>query len=221
MSPSILLKHLPGRHNQKSHTPYGKRSSKFPSDYMTFHKYESAQMIDKIERHYDNIWQLCYDSNGIGRSPIPLKCSSIRYYTSSGYYDINDALRSNKSGSKNIKGYIQDIDAVMNESPGAPTNMLVYRGVSTRYKDFQPGDIFQDNGYPSTSISEYNADSWKSGGTLEIRVPKGHKGIYIDTISNAPQEQEFLLPRGTKFRVVSNNRNQITNKFRMVLEIVP
>jgi len=38
---------------------------------------------------------------------------------------------------------------------------------------------------------------------LQIKIPKGSKGMFVEDFSANPGESEFLLPRGSKVKVVS------------------
>ena len=76
------------------------------------------------------------------------------------------------------------------------------------FADKAVGDVFQDKGFVSTSVDP--DFRWQKGTMVTIRVPPGARGLYIGR-----KEKEFLLNRGTSFRVVQNDTNGI------ILEVIP
>ena len=100
--------------------------------------------------------------------------------------------------------------------------MTVYRGITsknTQYENIAVGDIITEPGFSATSKSIKVATSTTFIGSqeafkpvlFEIQVPKGHPGLDIEAtyrdFGNLGRlvfnEQEVLLPSGTKFKVVS------------------
>lgn len=93
----------------------------------------------------------------------------------------------------------------------------------------QPGVVVQDKGFLSTTASRNQAERWSglkrrdSTGTLfELRLPAGTQGGWMPRVDPEEQQeyivkQEFLMPRGAKFRVV-----EVRDRGRhIVLEHVP
>ena len=54
----------------------------------------------------------------------------------------------------------------------------------------------------------------------EIIVPSGSQGAYIEKLSGIPGQEEFLLPRGTEFRIVSKEVTDFGD-VELVVEVVP
>ena len=86
---------------------------------------------------------------------------------------------------------------------GAPEDMVVYRGCGQPAGGFESliGSDYVDHGYMSTSISK--GASFGGSAKLIIKVPKGTPGIYLESISRYKSEQEFLLARSTKLRILA------------------
>jgi hypothetical protein len=68
------------------------------------------------------------------------------------------------------------------------------------------GDVVHDLGFTATAITPGAFGS----GTIQIRLPKGTKAVYIDSISNYGEnsykpERELLLARGTRYRLVNKS----------------
>lgn len=97
----------------------------------------------------------------------------------------------------------------------------VYRGFEDGYgfhTDAKPGQIYQDHGFTNTTHKPYIAHKFagttsdENGNTLKtvakIHVPKGSMGHFIDIAPNAySHESEFVLHRGTKFKVLGHSRH--------------
>lgn len=172
--------------------------------------YASADKLDDELRAAYNLPDNC-------KKWPPDACDSIRSYTEEYYADINYALRQGnpiEEGSivgRNIEG----LDEAFKRAPNVPENLIVNRGIpSSVIAGLNKGDVFQDKGFVSTTISPKT----QFGNTqVEIRVPKGSKGIYVASISAYDTEYELLLNRGTKFRVVDTNP---PGNAHMILEVV-
>ena len=145
-------------------------------------------------------------------------CDSVVAYTGSSYRNINRHLRGKGDGydKQQAEKYIPNIDKVIEEGPRTAKTMRVIRGVGSgstaaEIAALAVGDEFQDKGYGSTSVKkdwDWSGDGTGSGLTLEVVVPKGSKGLYVEKISSHKSEQEFLLPRNTKYRIISKEINE-------------
>lgn len=115
------------------------------------------------------------------------------------------------------------LDHALETAPRVPMDITVFRGMPKH--ELQVGDEIDDPAYVSTSLTRGRPDdfaSWQTersewpeedgpkqppGETIEIRVPKGTKAIYLDAFdedqSRGLREHELLLARGLTYRVVS------------------
>ena len=128
---------------------------------------------------------------------------------------------------------IESLDRVMKRSE-VPEKILTYRGVALkdeiepgdrrrrfqkRYGNLKIGDVVKDRAFLSTSIDASvatRAFGGSEGGLFEIRVNKGTRGIYLDAVGEDMKEEELLLNRDTKLRLVK--RRSATH---LVFETVP
>lgn len=142
---------------------------------------------------------------------------AVRTYTGSSYQEMNRALRHAKllrsqaipnglARAGTSRSASAALGSVVLEEP-----VTVYRkmGASHLLNDWginlnDPSAIgaeFIDYGFSSCSISE---GVWSGAMSCRIFVPPGvGRGAYVESISMHPSEVEFLLNRGTKFRIVS------------------
>jgi hypothetical protein len=82
-----------------------------------------------------------------------------------------------------------------------------------------PGKVLTDKGFASTSV---NVGGGFGGQKLVIRVPKGAKGLFVRPLSHYAGEDEFLLPRNSKFKVISVSPKQKTYGYDVItVELVP
>lgn len=130
-------------------------------------------------------------------------------YHGTGFLKINKELRSGQV-SQETKEKVTFLDDVLN-SARLPDDMVLFRGVQP-YKELKQGDILQEPGFMSTSLSEVKArefgiegslgtESHKSATIFEIHVSKGLNGLFLDSASHIG-EAEVLLSRGLQFKVL-------------------
>lgn len=148
---------------------------------------------------------------------------ALHHYVGIDYSSINKKLRANidpviPSIRDDLPGRIAAIDSAVDKS-SIPRDLVVYRGMAVpaiehfrNLKDPKDlvGKLVQDDGFISTSIRARTAASFGSAGTVvEIRLPKGSKGLYLDSYDRvASGERELLLPRRSRFRVVGYKRKK-------------
>jgi len=121
-------------------------------------------------------------------------------------------------------------------------NTVLFRGLNFPKKDplntaLRPGCVFEDKGFCSTSLNPVKSEPFLLGGKgsetrkakegvkvlIEIRAPKGTPGHYLDFKGRHEltwDDQEVLLARGTKFRVISRETAPPPASFKRKGEIV-
>jgi hypothetical protein len=162
--------------------------------------------------------QVAYQANG-KETPGYL---ALKEYKSYGYGKINEYLRTGHgaqhAGIEQTKDYIKAIDKVMANAPGLPEPIITYRVVGQGnlatqidelFDGLGPGDVWIDKGYSSTSLDEDFITTFKNGWTIKIENPQGTKGVMIDGLKSLDnyvnEENEWLLPRNTRFKVLATN----------------
>lgn len=137
--------------------------------------------------------------------------SSVRYYQSDGYKEINQFAASGivPPGTQlsKLKKAMDDLDrAAVFE---AKRNFVVFRGcpkeVLEQLDVLRPGVVVQCDAYMSTSLIEDVATKFappKSGAVLEIIVPAGTRFAVPTAVTGSlPYEYEILFPRGVRLRI--------------------
>lgn len=156
---------------------------------------------------------------GYSQTPFtPGELSAISTYQDGGYGSINNVLWGKGGGDTATAQNVQALAAAMAKAPGAPKNMVVYRGkgydseLHLFAKSATVGSVYQALGHESTTVSQKFAASWGAGAvTAKYNVPKGLKGIYLNALgtsthgftSSHKSEQEWLMDKNIQWRVVS------------------
>lgn len=128
---------------------------------------------------------------------------SILKHIGSGHAKVNNELRENLEMSKDTREIVTDIDNAIDKAPPIKETQL-YRKIygSPSRMGWEVGGEYQDLGYMSTSKSP----QWVHAGgdvAMVIKVPKGTRGLDVESIASKKEEREILLPRGTKFVITS------------------
>jgi polyhydroxyalkanoate synthesis regulator phasin len=134
-------------------------------------------------------------------------------YTGSGYIDINSYWRkgTTKHGFMSPEK-IKEVSELLSKSmQTVKTEFTVFRGTNIDIDKFVKGKVWTDEGFVSTAINP--GSSW-SGVKFEIVLPKGTKGMYIGNRSSHPGENEFLIDRDTKFRILEVDKDK--NKIKLI-----
>ncbi|MBQ6814943.1 MAG: hypothetical protein IJP13_05340 [Lachnospiraceae bacterium] len=115
---------------------------------------------------------------------------------------------------EDLKEMQQVMDSRLEQSK-VPENIWGYRFLD--YKDLCRsinkghivcGTIIQDKGYMGVGLVKTAlTEEWGAYNTLlKILIPQGSKGLYIDLISNRGNEQEVLLARNSRLKVLFRYR---------------
>lgn len=206
-----VLKH--GSHDQKTHGNWA-TGGEVVTDLVAWRDAEVAKLgsdTDKELYFMDRIL-----SQRVKDSPF---AGAVSTYQSLLGYTMNEALRDPLISTDNVATTIAALDGAIEYAPPLDTPITVYRGVKGNGLDFfeslKVGDTYSDKGYSSTSLDPAigakfaNAESgYYQGIVIRIKLPAGAKGVFPSSVtgieSQFSREAEFLLPRDTKFRVLSN-----------------
>jgi SPP1 gp7 family putative phage head morphogenesis protein len=203
-----------------------------PEVYREFTNKAERQEFEKYQLEDKKFMNLAYkEPNSYGKTP---GYDALSEYKSYGYGKINDYLR-NYAGTRTqhagmdiTKDQIKAIDKVMKAAPGLPEPIVTYRvvgqgNVSSQiddlFADLTPGDVWIDKGYSSTSLDKEFVENFKTGWLIEVENPAGTKGVMLDGLKGKEGytniEDEWLLPRGTKFEVIQSNPEARTMKVKV------
>lgn len=147
-------------------------------------------------------------------------------YTGAMFRTLNPRLRAGKGPLAEDKTDLKHMDAAFAKASTAE-DMVVYRGVTGDFfQKLTVGSEFVDGGFVSTTSDLKAARNFLRGDRsenvlMEIKVPKGSKAISLGDIGAfAKTEQEILLNRGGKFRVIEQQKATRTRPAKVVMEYV-
>ena len=194
-----------------------KKGNKEKTSENEYKKYENfGEEIKELEEDSDKVYQEARKMGTIG---------SINTYTEEYYMDVNYYLRNNSfppDSPNEYKDYVKkiatDTEKTINKFE-LKENITTYKGTSSEYyKDYKIGDTFEMKEFNSTSINKEvatnNFKDKQNPYTLEIRVSKGTKAIYLGKNSANSNEYELLINKGTSYKVIEKNENG------MILEVI-
>ena len=204
---------------------------------------DDLKAFDKALKGYGTNIPLSFQTlQGFGPAEVTFEQNAALYkYTGNGYDNINKFLRDPESTTgwqRQDRALVQDkvkyIDEVFAKAPPIENDLISYRGLASKAAEeignLNVGATFSDDGFISTSFKISIAEKFsiqESGDgvpkvILEILNPKGSIGLDLNGLqaTGHTQEQEWLLPRGTKFEVISKTLPDKENKVYMKVKIV-
>lgn len=161
----------------------------------------------------------------------------LRNYTETDFTSINRRLRTGgklyQMSEEDFNEKVQQIDSALGKAE-IPEPVVSYRGVigdfAKKLGESKPGEVVTDLGYSSTSLREGkavefagdNGISLTSNTVMRISIPAGTKGAYLNAakISTYVGENEILLARGTKFRVIKTEKTG-KDAYTVDVEVIP
>jgi hypothetical protein len=172
-----------------------------------------------------------FDNDGDPAGTTREEIDALGYYATAGYKTINEGLR-NGTEYGNDRVHIGNLDALIDESPDIFGDKNLYRIMNDDViESLQPGDIFVDKGYTSTTRVDITSDEnmfvkedllsiSDENNTVAMILPnerKNGKGLAVDMFANATdgvtrangvltaqaeREKEVLLPRSTALKFI-------------------
>lgn len=211
------VEHLPGKHDQSTHgNKYGKDENgnrvlvrkggkKSSFDSSGFDSMSTEEKGDFLDANGGKTWR---------NSLTEDERNALELYTSSGFVEMNDILRHDRTDYPRQDFYdknIEDATSALTRSE-APCDMSVVRDVgSDQVKVFEgaEGTIHEEKGFCSTTIHNEGAGfGARDGVRMHIKVPKGSKGAYVEKGGLGIEgENEWLMPPKAKFRVNKVSKN--------------
>lgn len=139
------------------------------------------------------------------------------------YSDVNNRLRGIWPMNEDVEEKVRLLDGALSRG-SVPDDIIVYRGLSSaelhRELSSRVGGIWEERGYTSASLRPYAArqfagSSTDTAVTMDIKVPKGSRGAFIDS-----EEVEILIPRGSRYRIVGTWVDPDTGR-HVAAELIP
>jgi SPP1 gp7 family putative phage head morphogenesis protein len=127
----------------------------------------------------------------------------LRRRREDGLSDIRAAVMAEDA----VTATVREMDALI-DGYDLPNDVVLFRRVDANALPNDPrsivGGTYEDRAYMSTSIFERNNFVGSDEYLMRLRVPAGRgRGMYVNDMSSSKGEHEFVLARGSRFRVVS------------------
>lgn len=177
----------------------------------------NAEIADPlISRYGAYAYQLPAIEAYVGANDVSASANAINTYLS----NANVLGLDPTAGNSRNADLVRTLDQAMNVSP-LESNMTLYRGVTANaLRGVKVGDIIDFYGrYTSASESKAIAEGYRNGGVmLKINAPKGTPSINVVKAlnsranANAIAEKERIIARGTKYKVIAINDNEVELK---------
>lgn len=142
----------------------------------------------------------------------------VQYYTIQGSFFVNSYLRNlidYNCKNEFLDNIIIPMWKLCNNAPKFDKEYILYRFIQndSHLKNLKIGDIYQDNGFLSTTRDPfYRSDTYDFGLILmKIKIPKNINGVAlcVEMVSHFPSEQEILFSPKSKFKLISRDDNTI------------
>lgn len=147
-------------------------------------------------------------------------------YTGAMFRSLNPRLRADKNASRDDKTDLKLIDNAFKKSKISQT-CKVFRGISgdilNELRNFKENQIFVEKAFMSTTTDKKTAWSFARGssqGLLEIIIPTGTHVISVKNISQFKNENEILINRGSKFKIIKYLKRTRIRLETFVIEIL-
>lgn len=98
-------------------------------------------------------------------------------------------------GDKTVKAMVGLLDTAM-ERVKTPDDLMAYIPLMADIKK----PLVQFKGYQSVTLDPAMATT---EAVIQMIIPKGSFGVYLDDFSTTPGQAEFLLPRATGMRIIN------------------
>lgn len=123
-----------------------------------------------------------------------------------GYKQI---LKDYKISEKQVKDINKGLDKLTNRM-SIKKDTILYRGEKKLFIKPEVGKTYKFDTFTSTSFDKNIANNFAKEDQVlyKIYAKKGTKGSYLNDISVAPNEQEWLIPKGAKYKVLSYDKKK-------------
>lgn len=172
-----------------------------------------SEICEKIEDNEISSEMLLKHNNYI---TVNDKVGLIQYYTLQGSYFINQYMRkliSYDYKNDKLEEIIKPMWNLVLTAPEFDQSYTLYRFVhdDSHMNSINIGDIYTEKGFLSTTRDPfYRSDLYEFGFVLmKIKIPPGKKGVALclETLSHFPEEQEIIFPPGSKFKLISRDKD--------------
>lgn len=212
--------------NKKQVTHRSKTTQKYVNNKFS----TTGEQITPMTYSHPDLLNSINDSEKWSRDLTDEEISTMAWYSQAGFTDINGEL-SNPNYEPDTQKYSKDrtnkaieaLDSAFKKYHPNHDGVIVYRrhhfytengkhaslSVEDIQKQFTPGETYTPPFYLSTSLDPENLPT-SNGGVAGLQILTKTGAPVTAISSQGPREYEFIIPRNTKFKIISNNTTMIT-----------
>jgi SPP1 gp7 family putative phage head morphogenesis protein len=147
---------------------------------------------------------------------------SENYSTKFGMIDLRDGTELSEDQAKRVAA----LDQLIAQQPPLEEAITVFRGSNYRFQfeDVSRGDVITDGAYVATAEFRWAAETFirrdrpDLAVMIEIELPAGTRALRTSELGTRRLgEGEILLPRGSRFKVISRPKDGKRVKLRLIL----
>lgn len=160
----------------------------------------------------------------------PEQTAAIRGYSSTQYRNMNGCLRTGSGCNTETLARTDELESAMTPTTEAAT---VFRamtlanlagGVRAEDLDSLVGSEISDPGFTSTSLDRAQTEIFgadQDSVDLQIEMPAGTMAVVPGNDAVIPEEQEVILPPGTRYRVVEASNPPPPGRPTLRIQVIP
>ena len=148
----------------------------------------------------------------LARRATKAELDAVFDYAAGGSDSLNLALRKGRKLKPESEKIRRALDSMFKKSRGLSDDVVAFRGASGMGVDDwskMVGRTVSDKGFVSTSLKRSVSVFGEADTFLTIEVPKHMRAVYLNPKSPFRGQFELLLPRNSRFRVISAKRANI------------
>lgn len=160
----------------------------------------------------------------------PEQQAAVRDYSVTGYRDMNTCLRTGQNCDPATTQRNAELESAMTTSTEP---MTVHRamtldnlagGVTADQLASLVGQEISDPGFTSTSLDPAQTEVFgaeQNSVDLQIEMPTGSRALFPGADAAVPDEQEVILPPGTRYRVIETSNPAPPGRPSMRIQVIP
>lgn len=179
-------------------------------------QYGSAQTAKLTKQEHDAVYRYTHDSESVRDYLCYGKAYGLGDMTKEAFQEMADNMSAGLSKMEHPDMWVKRGCSLMDWATKENPNGVTFEELK---KMQEHGESFKSKSFLSTSPKDVGA-SWSDGVVRNIFVPAKARGGYIDSISCYKGEDEFLLDKETKTRImkVEKKGDQIITYEEVVLD---
>ena len=160
----------------------------------------------------------------------PEQTQAVRDYSVRGYRDMNSCLRTGNGCTPEVQARNAELESAATTTTEPATTFRAMTlanlggGVSADNLDSLLGSEISDAGFTSTSLDPAQTAIFgeeQDSVNVQIEIPAGSRVIYPGSDAAIQEEQEVILPPGTRYRVLESNTPPPPERPSIRIQVIP